>query len=407
MVASCGGNNAASNLVKTPEYPTDKQTKCTVAKSQAEPLIVEWPNSARAKLESLTSRGLVAVRYAGCELEVLQHCRVREEKRYTFVPVTPKHNALRITNADELYTNLPTGALKLEAKLQTAGELNVEMDIVGRYEAPQGKMKRSAFDGECDKATHVITGLTVGAFTFSAGGNAKVGGKVGVGDVGGGGSSSASREILTRDGDEAECKKGPITDKPPLGCGALIQIEVATLSEEERRCGDGEVLVGGECVAKAVPPPTMCQEDEKFEDGRCVYKPRTVYKPRPRIVSPPPEEKREPPKPKEEEEKPGQKGTLHAVLGTTALVGLTTFSVAGLVALNKSESAFKDGNCNEDTRVCNAAGFGARNEAVTWGWIANVGLGVGLLAGVLFYVIPAPKTQVGFSPSGVWMRGHF
>src|SRR5687767_7617352 len=90
LVAACGGGNAASNLVKTPELPTDKQTKCSVAKSQAEPLIVEWPNSARAKLESLTRRGVVAVRYAGCELEVLQHCRVKEERSYTFVPVTPK-----------------------------------------------------------------------------------------------------------------------------------------------------------------------------------------------------------------------------------------------------------------------------------------------------------------------------
>jgi hypothetical protein len=281
------------------------------------------------------------------------------------------------------------------------------MEIVGRYEAPPGKLKRSAFEGECDNATHFVTGLTVGAFTFSAGGSAKVGGGANVGGAGAGGSSSAGREILTRDGDEAECKKAPITDKPPPGCGALIQIEVASFSEE-KRCGEGEILVNEECIAKAVPPPTLCKEDEHFENGECVYKPRIVHKARPRVVTPPPPRDEPPPsRPKKPEEKEGQRGTAHAIFAVAGLGGLTVFSVAGLVSLNKAESAFKDGNCNDDTRVCNAEGISAKNTAMVWGWIANVGLGVGAVGMLLFYVWPTQSTQVGASLDGVWMRGRF
>lgn len=64
FAAACGhnlGDNAASSVLKNPELPADAQAKCKVKKSQSEPLVVEWPEMQRAKLESLRRRGLVAV----------------------------------------------------------------------------------------------------------------------------------------------------------------------------------------------------------------------------------------------------------------------------------------------------------------------------------------------------------
>src|SRR5688572_29197488 len=123
----CGGGNVASNLVKTPEMPTDKETKCSVAKSPMEPLIVEWPATARARLESLTKERIVAVSYHGCELEVLQHCQMKKaslektvEKNagpYRFTQVTRKTSGLSIKNEDDLFAKLPISALNLEGKL--------------------------------------------------------------------------------------------------------------------------------------------------------------------------------------------------------------------------------------------------------------------------------------------------
>src|SRR5437588_3249762 len=77
--SGAAGQNAASHALKTPELPTDKQSKCKVANSQSEPLIVEWPDAARGRLESVSRHGLVAVRYEGCELAVLSRCTVKSK----------------------------------------------------------------------------------------------------------------------------------------------------------------------------------------------------------------------------------------------------------------------------------------------------------------------------------------
>ena len=75
LLPACGGN-AASALAKSPDYPAQGQSKCSVAKSQARPLIVEWPSPDRLELENKVSEGLVVVRYIGCEMTVLDRCMV-------------------------------------------------------------------------------------------------------------------------------------------------------------------------------------------------------------------------------------------------------------------------------------------------------------------------------------------
>jgi hypothetical protein len=246
-LVACGGatgQNAASTQLKTPEIPSDRGTKCKVAKSQSEPLVVEWPDTARGKLESASSKGLVAVRYEGCELQVLSRCRVKEGK-YNWTPITRKSSRVTIKDADELYANMPVGAIKLESKLASAGQLNVQMTIVGRYEAPGSRVYRDDLEGECSEATHVVAALTVGAFTFFAGADAEVGGGASVAGVaGGGGKSTAQRETLEKDGDETACSRASASDKgPPEGCGALLQIEVMPLAK------------GSKAVAAPVPVP--------------------------------------------------------------------------------------------------------------------------------------------------------
>ena len=123
--------NLADQASKAPEFNPKGETKCGVAKSQAEPLIVEWPSSARAKLEALSRTGVVAVHYSGCEMEVLASCNA--PGKYGYTAITPKHDHVAIRNADDLYANIPLGAARLEGKLERAGELDVDMSIVGRY----------------------------------------------------------------------------------------------------------------------------------------------------------------------------------------------------------------------------------------------------------------------------------
>ncbi|MBW2525570.1 MAG: hypothetical protein JRI23_15410 [Deltaproteobacteria bacterium] len=233
LLGGCGGGNTASELVKAPEFNPAGQTKCSVGKSQAKPLIVEWPAADRGALEAQKAKGLVAVRYRGCEMEVLRQCT--GPVAYGYTPVTPKEDHIRIKDEDELYAAIPVYAAKFEGKLRTAGELHVDMTIVGSFEADRSSLKQSELEGDCSKATHFISAITTGAFEFAAGGSAEVGAGVEVAGAEAGAKSSAEREILNRDGYKKACQEATSEDTtPPEGCGALLRVEVVALDEEER-----------------------------------------------------------------------------------------------------------------------------------------------------------------------------
>lgn len=230
-VTACNRNkgNAASQLTETPTM-TDAtgEAKCGVRASAAKPLVVEWPAAERAALEARAVRGLVPVRYEGCEMEVLTNCTAAGE--YTYIGTNLKREGVKIKDADELYAQLPVGAAGLEAKLERAGQLNVDMVIIGRKEATQVEFNERDLEGRCDEATHVITGLTVGAFSFYAGASAGVGAGVKVGQIGAGASSSSEQEVLKQDGSEDACalaEQGALA--PPDGCGALLRVEVVPI----------------------------------------------------------------------------------------------------------------------------------------------------------------------------------
>src|SRR5258708_34710322 len=87
LLPSCGGGNAASALAKAPTFEPKGQAKCGVEKSQARPLIVEWPSPDRLELENKVCEGLVAVRYVGCGMEVLERCSATI--KYAYHGATP------------------------------------------------------------------------------------------------------------------------------------------------------------------------------------------------------------------------------------------------------------------------------------------------------------------------------
>jgi hypothetical protein len=205
------------------------QSKCGVRKSAAKPLVVEWPSAERAALEAGASRGgLVTVRYEGCEMEVLSTCRAAGI--YDYVGLTQKREGVRIRNTDELYAQLPVGAAALEGKLERAGQLNVDMVIVGRKESREHKFNERDLTGRCDDATHVVTGLTVGAFSFYTGASAEIGAGIKVGNIGAGASSSSNQEVLKQDGNGEACvSSGTMDATPPEGCGALLRVEVVPI----------------------------------------------------------------------------------------------------------------------------------------------------------------------------------
>lgn len=447
----CGpGNNAASNVLKKPELPTDTQAKCKVAKSQSEPLIVEWPETQRAKLESLRKRGLLAVHYEGCELSMLSQCHVKGT--YGYSGITRKQSKVTIKDADELYASMPAFAVKLEGKLKSAGQLNVQMTLVGRYEAQGAPSTTADLEGDCEGATHVVSALAVGAFTFFAGADAEVGGGVSAFGAGGGGKSTANRELLQRDGDEASCAGSTAADKlPPEGCGAALQLEVIPLAApkpvaasvavpapyspnsaagptsaaaasasllKRKDCkGPNFTWDGDKCIPKTPretpPPPAVecaygehregntcvadravnktCGDNEYFEGGRCVA----------RTINCSPGEHKEGSRCVADAHTPADSDPVRTALGLGALGGVTVGAVLGGMAMAKASDAKK--GCNASTTICTDEALSQKDTAITMGWISTVGLGVGVLSGVGWLLWPSlsgggNKTKVTFVP---------
>ena len=226
LVSACG--TARPIEPKLPSIPADQGARCQVRHSQNRPLIVEWPSTDRAHLEALVRRGLVAVRYSGCEIEVLSQCKL--EGSYAYTPVTMQSDRVTIRDEDELYANVPVGAAKLEGKLGQRGELNVDTTIIGTFSASVPAIAPEAREGACSRATHVIASVSVGAFEFYAGAAGTVGGGASIAGFGGGATKTAQRETLSRSGNGEACGRSTTHDtEPPDGCGALIRIEVVPI----------------------------------------------------------------------------------------------------------------------------------------------------------------------------------
>jgi hypothetical protein len=234
MAAGCGGGSLAPEAAKPPEFAPKGQAKCGVTKSQARPLIVEWPSSDRGALEARIKQGIVPVRYVGCEMEILPRCQVVPRSAYGYTGITRKSDRIVMRDADELYANIPVYAAKFEGTLQRAGALTVSMTLVGRFEADKPSVSAGDLQGDgCKEATHVISALTVGSFEFYTGAEAEAGASVSGLGAGAGGKSTSQRETLNRDGDDAACAKATAEDNaPPFGCGALLRVEVVPLGSD-------------------------------------------------------------------------------------------------------------------------------------------------------------------------------
>lgn len=259
---------------RPPPVPETFRNKCDAALGQLRPLVVEWAAADRAALEAQAKQGQLVVRRQGCEIEVLRQCKAPRKHVYGYAALTPKEERAVIKNADELYANIPVHAAKLEGKLAEHGELRAEMTIVGEYAVPGAAPAIDQLDGACEGATHVVTALTVGAFSFLAGAAAEKRAAVSVMSFGAGISSKAETESLSRDGEVAACAGSKRGDgAPPDKCGALLRLELAPLlaaGEGTPDCKPGTRLVGKTC--KPVEKPSiLAPDDARFVDEKAGF----------------------------------------------------------------------------------------------------------------------------------------
>ena len=244
----------------------DDAASCRVTSSATDPYVVEWASADKGMLETRLTRGLVAVSYSGCEMRVARRCGVKAGT-YSYIPYNSrKTDGLRIHNVDELWAKLPLGAARLEAELNRAKSLRVDMSMVGRYESSADFVRRDQLVGQCENVTHVVWAVTVGAHEVQAEQATAAGAGVGAGNAGAGGSVSRSMASVSSDGETDACNAATPSDThPPPNCGAVLRLELVAVGEAkvaQTVCPQGTEWDTQNCVrTEPELPPTLTSSD--------------------------------------------------------------------------------------------------------------------------------------------------
>lgn len=194
--------------------------KCQIAAGQNNPLVTEWPASEKANLEALMHEGAVAVAFTGCKLRVLSQCRLTGS--YRWQATTPATDVVEINNEDELYAKLPLGAAALEAELKRSGKLSVQTYVAGQLKLQSPGHPSIPEGNDCAQATHIVSALSVGAFTLSTGADVSLNAGASVAGVQAGGARNRSASLVRSAGDANACTMGT-PDSPNANCASPIQ----------------------------------------------------------------------------------------------------------------------------------------------------------------------------------------
>jgi hypothetical protein len=229
LLAGCFSSGATPASVVVPKDPTGL-SKCKVAKSSASPLVTEWPASYKAHLEGMISDRAVVVSYSGCEMRILDGCRV--DGSYKFKRTSLSKDVIEIASEDDLYAKVPLGAASLEGELEAAGRLAIKTTIAGQMKLDGGIPALPESKG-CKGATHVIEAMSVGAFELVSGG--AVSGRIGVDSaVVGAGAGHKSEESTVRSSGDSDSCKGTKGSEPNDDCRSPIQVFLVPIDEAER-----------------------------------------------------------------------------------------------------------------------------------------------------------------------------
>jgi hypothetical protein len=289
--ALCGCGSTPAPVV--PKDPTPL-AKCNVTKSQASPLVTEWPASEKAHLESLLAERVVVVSYSGCEMRILDSCRV--DGSYAFKRTTLARDTVEIKNEDELYAKIPLGAASLQGELEASGRLAIHVTVAGQLRL-EGDMQGLPDTPACRGATHVVTALSIGAFDMVSGGGIRAGGGVEVGSAGIGAQHKAEESTLKSAGASDACKATG-SDKADVDCSSPIQVFLTPVAELEGAVAS----VTPRAAPQEMPPETRPAHREPVAKEPPVAEPEPVveaFRP-PEPVQPEPATEKKAPKPWDE-----------------------------------------------------------------------------------------------------------
>lgn len=245
---SAGCGLSAGPGPELPKVETEQQATCQAAKDPMNPLIVEWPATAKTSLATAAQRGLVVVSYQGCTMKVLENCD--GGGAYKATPLSQANSErIVIDTEDKLFAELPIGVASLRGRIKKGQRLTLDYTAVGNRTADGEPL---ALQGQCAGATHYLRSMTVGAYALMVSASQEVAGSAEGAGAKVGGEHSGNDERVHGSGDPKVCKDNP--ESPT--CGAILQVSVAELpkpavSGGEKRAGFGSGLGG------LAPMPTI------------------------------------------------------------------------------------------------------------------------------------------------------
>lgn len=227
----CGGLIPTSSAPPSPTLPADPTPleRCRVGASSTSPLVTEWPASEKSHLQSLAALGPVAVSYTGCELQIVESCRLTGQ--YSWQRTTLATDTVEITNADDLYAKLPIGAVSLEGELERTGRLAVRTTVAGQLRLIEG-FETGGPGSACSDVTHVVSGISVGAFKLLSGGATSASGGASAGAVGLGGKHESREAVVREAGIPGACSESS-EEAPDAQCASPIQVFLSPFAPAE------------------------------------------------------------------------------------------------------------------------------------------------------------------------------
>ncbi|HEX6764351.1 MAG TPA: hypothetical protein VF103_02710, partial [Polyangiaceae bacterium] len=206
---------------------------------------------------------VVVVKYEGCELRVLDHCRddsVRGKLgAYRAVDwTTGQLETVDISNEGELYAKLPLGAASLGGRVQGGEKFHMEYYVSGTRNASRTDVYQADLEklAGCKGATHWVYGYNLGAFALGSvkDKSAEVGGSYF--GFGAGANTKSHRAADKKGGDLGVCKSDVATEV--AGCKSPIRLilrEILTGSDPEREAQksadtDASLNAAGQIAAK-------------------------------------------------------------------------------------------------------------------------------------------------------------
>lgn len=249
-----GGEGEAQDLVTA--FGGTRGDACTYVSSLSRPYVVAWDELKLNDLQRAIDRGQpLAVRYEGCELELLDACSVTGGRyQYTHASMT-KPQVVVLRTANQAIAEFQLGGVELEAHFDSYDALEVTRALGGTWDlgSAQDFFEDDFTSPRCARATHVVQAIDVGAYRVEGSrgksGGAKAGGGVAGAKASAGGSGTTSRAELSHKGDPQQCQASGWDRTPTPECSTPLRLTLEPIrpaSERDAVCPYGmQHVVGG------------------------------------------------------------------------------------------------------------------------------------------------------------------